>query len=209
MDFNALQHKLFALDPSDPREDLAKLAAQATGNTVAAPVIEPITESYEVPEGSLQLDKEYSVSDFAALAGVKLTEAPVQPAAAPPQQKNVLQKVGQGAKMVGQKLGAKGGAGQMAKALDKVAQGGALPANLSKQIAPFAKQLETILSNTQLRTKFMQMVKQAEAMQKKQQAAPVQQAAPAQPATPGKPQVPPQESIRAELERRLKEYRSK
>ena len=214
MDFNALQHKLFALDPTDPREDLAKLKAQATGGAATPPTPQPIVESYEVPEGSLQIDKEYSVADFAALAGVKLTEAPVQPMAAPqqaapaPQQ---AQKVGQGAKMVGQKLGAKGGAGQMAKALDKVSQGGALPANLSKQIAPFAKQLELILSNTQLRTKFLGMVKQAEAIQKKQ-AAQQPTAAPAQPtAAPAQPAAAPaaKESIRQELERRLKEFKSK
>jgi hypothetical protein len=37
-----------------------------------------------------------------------------------------------------------------------------LPANLAKQIAPFAKNLETILANPQLRQKFMVLVKQAE-----------------------------------------------
>ena len=71
MDFNALQHKLFALDPTDPKEDLARLRAQAGGNA-PAPVdkIDYITESASVPEGSLQMDRNYSVSDFAALAGV-------------------------------------------------------------------------------------------------------------------------------------------
>jgi hypothetical protein len=202
MDFNALQRKLFEMDPSDPREDLAKLAAQASGSAEVPAAPQPITESYEVPEGSLQMDREYSVSDFAALAGVKLTEAPVQqPAPAPADQA----KLGQGAKMVGQKIGAKGGASQMAKALDKVAQGGALPANLSKQIAPFAKQLEVILSNQQMRTKFMQMIKQAEAIQKKQ-AAPA--AEPQAQAAPQQGQPAPQESIREELERRLKEFKS-
>ena len=92
-----------------------------------------------------------------------LPEAPQPPQPNPA----AMQKTGQGARVVGQKIGAKGSASQMSKALDKVSQGQAIPANLSKQIAPFAGQLETILSNPQLRTKFMQIIKQAEAMQKK------------------------------------------
>ena len=71
MDYNALQHKLFAMDPTDPAEDLAKLRAQAGGDAPApAPKVDYITESAEVPEGSLQMDRDYSVADFAALAGV-------------------------------------------------------------------------------------------------------------------------------------------
>jgi hypothetical protein len=164
MDYHDLQKKLFELDPTDPREDLAKLQAQASGQVpVSVPetvTTESIVESYEVPEGSLSVDKDYSISDFAALAGIKLTEAP-QPAPQPASNAQ-LQKTGMGAKMVGNKLGAKGSAGMMGKALDKVAQGGALPANLAQQIAPFAKNLETILANPQLRQKFMMLVKQAE-----------------------------------------------
>ena len=87
--------------------------------------------------------------------------------------KQVAQKVGQGAKMAAQKMGGKGTGGMMAKGLDKLASGGALTGNLSKQIAPFAKQLSTILADTTLRNKFMMLVKQAEAGAKKQ--------APAQP----------------------------
>ena len=71
MDYNALQHKLFAMDPTDPAEDLAKLRAQAGGNAPApAPQVDYIAESAAVPEGSLQMDRNYSVADFAALAGV-------------------------------------------------------------------------------------------------------------------------------------------
>lgn len=72
MDFNALQHKLFALDPVDPKEDLARLRAQAQGSS-AAPTNETVDylqESVAVPEGSLKMDRDYSVNDFAALAGV-------------------------------------------------------------------------------------------------------------------------------------------
>ena len=204
MDYHDLQRKLFALDPTDPREDLAKLQAQASGGAAPAPqTAEPIVESIEVPEGTLPVDKDYSVSDFAKLAGVQLNEAP-EPQVAP-QSQQAQQKTGMGAKMVGNKIGAKGSAGMMSKALDKVAQGGALPANLSKQIAPFAKQLETILGDQQLRNRFMQIVKQAEKMQKANDAAP--QAAPQQ--QQAQPQAAPQESIREALERRLKEFELK
>jgi len=70
MDFHALQKKLFNIEPTDPAEDKAKMVAALQGNTPAPEVTQPIAESYEVAEGSLQLDKNYSVSDFAALAGV-------------------------------------------------------------------------------------------------------------------------------------------
>ena len=75
MDFHALQQKLFAMDPTDPREDLAKLRAQAGGNAPAPEAkVDYVAESASVPEGSLQMDRNYSVSDFAALAGVRLDE---------------------------------------------------------------------------------------------------------------------------------------
>ena len=75
MDYNALQHKLFAMDPTDPKEDLAKLRAQAGGNApTPAPQVDYIAESASVPEGSLQMDRNYSISDFAALAGIRLDE---------------------------------------------------------------------------------------------------------------------------------------
>lgn len=198
MDYHALQQKLFALDPTDPREDLAKLQAAAQGSSAAnvAPTKDYVVESVKVPQGSMPLNMN-SISDFAALAGIKLKEAP-QAAPAPQQ---VQQKVGMGAKMVGNKLGAKGSAGMMGKALDKVAQGGALPANLAQQIAPFAKSLETILANPQLRNKFMTLIKQAEAAGKKAPAAPAQE--------PPVGKAPGTESIKEMLYKRLAEYELK
>ena len=75
MDFNALQHKLFALDPSDPREDLRKLAESAGQSVEAAPTKDYVVESVQVQEGTMPVEGDYSLSDFAALAGVTLTEA--------------------------------------------------------------------------------------------------------------------------------------
>lgn len=77
MDYHALQQKLFALDPSDPAEDLRKLRESA-GNNVqksAEDTKDYVQESVQVQEGSLEMDRDYSVSDFAALAGVTLNEA--------------------------------------------------------------------------------------------------------------------------------------
>lgn len=72
MDYHALQQKLFELDPTDPREDLAKLTAQAQGGAVADVAVakDYVTESVEVRPGTLDVGTN-SLSDFAALAGVK------------------------------------------------------------------------------------------------------------------------------------------
>lgn len=75
MDWHKLQHTLFALDPTDPSEDLAKLrdAAQASAK-MSKPSIDYLAESVNVPQGSLTMDRDYSVADFAALAGIRLDE---------------------------------------------------------------------------------------------------------------------------------------
>tara|TARA_B110000503_G_C7101459_1_gene393965 strand:- start:13 stop:813 length:801 start_codon:yes stop_codon:yes gene_type:complete len=75
MDFNALQRKLFELDPSDPAEDLRKLRESAGAPSNVAPTKNYVTESVEVTPGSLGLDKDYSLSEFAALAGITLNES--------------------------------------------------------------------------------------------------------------------------------------
>ena len=77
MDWHKLQHTLFEMDPTDPREDLAKLQAQAGGQPQESVKVDRdyVQESVEIPEGSLEMDRDYSVADFAALAGVTVTEA--------------------------------------------------------------------------------------------------------------------------------------
>ena len=81
MDFHDLQKKLFDIEPTNPAEDLAKLKAQAQGGAPAptpdATMPQQVAESYNVAEGSLQMDKDYSMSDFAALAGVKTSNTPI------------------------------------------------------------------------------------------------------------------------------------
>jgi hypothetical protein len=74
MDFHNLQKKLFDIEPTDIAADKARMMAELQGGAnVPAPapsISEQVTESYTVNEGSLQMDKDYSVNDFAALAGV-------------------------------------------------------------------------------------------------------------------------------------------
>ena len=74
MDYHDLQKRLFELDPTDPREDLAKLqqAAQGGGQDVP-PAKDYVNESAQITEGSLPLGID-SIADFAALAGVRLDE---------------------------------------------------------------------------------------------------------------------------------------
>ena len=76
MDWNALQHKLFAMDPADPAEDIRKMTQMANQPVQeSAPITESLVqESVEVQEGTMPVDKDYSISDFAKLAGVQLNE---------------------------------------------------------------------------------------------------------------------------------------
>lgn len=106
---------------------------------------------------------------------------------------NPLQNLAVGAKSVANRLGIKGGSGgMMSKAMDKLAQGDTLPANLAKQIAPFAQQLEMILSNNALRNKFIMLTQQAEKLNAKQ---PTDKQVEVPPAQPGAPAAnPAQES---------------
>jgi hypothetical protein len=72
-DFYEMSARMKELFPSNPQADKKALLAMA-GHT--APVETPtvVQESVEVEQGSLQMDKEYSISDFARLAGVTLNE---------------------------------------------------------------------------------------------------------------------------------------
>ena len=71
-DFYEMSARMKELFPSNPEADKKALLAMAGGS---APVETPavVQESVEVAQGSLQMDKDYSISDFAALAGVGST----------------------------------------------------------------------------------------------------------------------------------------
>ena len=87
MDFAALQQKLFDLDPSDRADDLRKLT-ESIGNgpqlsaedneaaaIAAAGDLAAAEEVHQVPQGAMPVEGDYSLSDFAALAGVTLNES--------------------------------------------------------------------------------------------------------------------------------------
>ena len=77
MDFAALQQKLFDLDPSDRAEDLRRLSESVGGMPQESVQTEEnfLQESVEIAEGTMPVEGDYSLSDFARLAGVTLTEA--------------------------------------------------------------------------------------------------------------------------------------
>ena len=76
MDFAALQQKLFDLDPTDRAEDLRRLT-ESVGNTQESVQTEEnfLQESVEVQQGTMPVEGDYSLNDFAALAGVTLNES--------------------------------------------------------------------------------------------------------------------------------------
>ena len=92
MDWNKLQRTLFELDPVDPREDLRKLAESAGQNIEAAPTKDYVAESVEVAQGSMPVEGNYSIADFAALAGVTLNESQKTGSAGQAKGKDVMPK---------------------------------------------------------------------------------------------------------------------
>jgi hypothetical protein len=92
MDFTALQHKLFALDPSDRAEDLRKLKESAGATDNVAPTKDYVVESVNVAQGSMPVEGDYSLADFAALAGVTLTESQKTGSAGQLKAKDVIKK---------------------------------------------------------------------------------------------------------------------
>lgn len=73
MDWHKLQHRLFEMDPVDPRVELERLRAAATQSIKPEQTKDLIAESYEITPGSMPVDID-SVSDFAALAGIRIDE---------------------------------------------------------------------------------------------------------------------------------------
>ena len=172
MDFNALQHKLFAMDPTDPREDIAKLKAQATGAApaIASESVDYITESASVPEGSLKMDKNYSIDDFAALAGVTVSEKRQRdadqvrgkepmPKAKPGRSNHPYQD-----RLVGDSIDYE------LDELEVVPRGTATPANISQTLTSIQSQLQSLAQTIQqLQNSVQQMARQPQ-QQPQQQA---------------------------------------
>lgn len=180
MDFNALQRKLFELDPTDPADDLAKLREQAGAAPVAAqPAINYLSESADIPPGSLQMDGDYSLLEFAALAGVK---PPVTEFKHGWDNYNNLSalKGGGSAEPITPKQA------KPAPADSKPVAQSALHPKLVSKLEPHAEKLETIYRSAKLRAKFEKFLNTL---------------VPAQPSA-----SPNRESIKETLYRALAEY---
>jgi len=93
-DFYEMSARMKELFPSNPEADKQALKAMA-GNPQesVAPTKDYVQESVEVAQGSLQMDKEYSISDFARLAGVTLNETQKEGPAGQLQGKDAIAKL--------------------------------------------------------------------------------------------------------------------
>lgn len=76
MDFHKLQQKLFQIEPTDPAADKAKMIASMQGQPQQSVEVPQniVQESVDVPQGTMPVEGNYSVSDFAKLAGITLNE---------------------------------------------------------------------------------------------------------------------------------------
>jgi hypothetical protein len=74
-DFHKMSALMKDLFPSNPEADKQALKAMAGHTEESAPTTKNyIQESTDVAQGSLAMDKDYSISDFAKLAGVQINE---------------------------------------------------------------------------------------------------------------------------------------
>jgi hypothetical protein len=76
MDFHKLQQKLFQIEPTDPAADKAKMIASMQGQPQQSVEVPQniVQESVDVPQGTMPVEGNYSISDFAKLAGITLNE---------------------------------------------------------------------------------------------------------------------------------------
>lgn len=172
MDFHKLQQRLFELDPTDPREDLAKLQSQAQNNTQEVPVTKDlVNESVSVPQGSLPMMG--SLDDITALAGIKRTQ---RPSPANPNPKQVVNELDQSdiSKMLPGLMRTRSAVdepmtpGITGQAFDKAGEGEMMTPKQREAIAPYAQALEKVLSNARLTGLFLNLLKIADSMPKDQ-----------------------------------------
>jgi|TARA_B110000503_G_C6981070_1_gene343241 hypothetical protein len=175
MDWNKLQHTLFALDPTDPAEDLRKLKESAGAPSDVATTKDYVVESVNVAPGSMPVEGNYSIADFAALAGVKTTL-----------NEGVIDDVKSGVKTYNTIGGfdVKSDKKTTKVATDKLAKPGTptqkesnlLDPKLTSKLLPYEEQLKAVFYSAKLRVKFEEFLnlyapqpkKTAEAQQKKE-----------------------------------------
>ena len=75
-DFYDISAKMKKLFPPNPQGDLAALQQMASNSQESMqPEQNFLQESVDVTPGSMPIDKDYSVTDFAALAGIRINES--------------------------------------------------------------------------------------------------------------------------------------
>jgi hypothetical protein len=75
-DFYDISAKMKILFPPNPQGDLAALQQMASNSQESMqPEQNFLQESVDVAPGSMPIDKDYSVTDFAALAGIRINES--------------------------------------------------------------------------------------------------------------------------------------
>ena len=93
-DFHKMSALMKDLFPSNPEADKQALKAMAGHTEESAPTTTNyIQESADVAQGSLAMDKDYSISDFAKLAGVQLNETQKEGPAGQLQGKDAIAKL--------------------------------------------------------------------------------------------------------------------
>lgn len=159
MDYHKLQQKLFEIDPVDPREDLAKLQAQASNSQeTVTPTKEYVQESTQVAQGSLPMMG--SLDDLTALAGIK---------SSPKQTVNELDqsdisKMLPGLMRTRSAVDEPVTPGITGQAFSKAGEGEMMTPKQREAIAPYAQALEKVLSNARLTGLFLNLLKIADKM---------------------------------------------
>lgn len=159
MDYHKLQQKLFEIDPVDPREDLAKLQAQAgKPQEPVASTKEYVQESTQVTQGSLPMMG--SLDDLTALAGIK--NSPKQTVNELDQ--SDISKMLPGLMRTRSAVDEPVTPGITGQAFSKAGEGEMMTPKQREAIAPYAQALEKVLSNARLTGLFLNLLKIADKM---------------------------------------------
>jgi len=156
MDFNKLQQKLFQIEPTDRAADKAKMIASMQGQSqqsVGAPQ-NIVQESVNVPQGAMPVEGNYSISDFAKLAGVTLKESKQKLVEDDNSDPLNLAQLAQGVKSLDV---SDDSAMLVGTALKRAVQGEQLQPAMQDALRPYVELFATIIENPALRTRLQAM----------------------------------------------------
>ena len=156
MDFNKLQQKLFQIEPTDRAADKAKMMASMQGQSqqsVGAPQ-NIVQESVNVPQGTMPVEGNYSISDFAKLAGVTLKKSKQKLVEDDNSDSLNLAQLAQGVKSLDV---SDDSAMLVGTALKRAVQGEQLQPAMQDALRPYVELFATIIENPALRTRLQAM----------------------------------------------------